>query len=70
MLVEDLISDLSQLPKGTVVYIEADHGQSPEQAGRLSVSFEHDQPYYGDELSWVGLEKTKAHKEVQSVLIS
>lgn len=51
---EDLIKTLKQYPKTARIYVESDHGQSPEQSGAVNVCTEKlkELPYNGDELNW------------------
>jgi len=56
MIVKELINYLKTLPENAIVYIESDHGQTPEQAGSVSISIEEfgtdKPPYYGEDVNW------------------
>ena len=47
---------LSDIPDNAIVYVEADHGQSSEQAHSISASDEYfeynESPYYGEDIGW------------------
>ena len=64
---------LSNIPDNAMIYIEADHGQQSEQAGRILVTdeeFENDKfPYYGEELDWIGIEELYDANNITAVLI-
>jgi len=53
MTVKELKKLLDKYPEDAIVYIEADHGQSPEQAYNVTPS--HSEPIYcGEEMFWDG----------------
>jgi len=64
---------LSNIPDNAIVYVEADHGQSSEQAHSISASdkyFEDDEiPYYGEDISWKDISECDVNL-INAVLIS
>lgn len=77
MTVEELIKLLKQLPKETIIYIEADHGQQPEQANFINVTKSKELPYYGEDLNWDehydesdSIEGIKNNQDIIAILIS
>ncbi len=56
MTVSELKKTLITLPEDAVVYIEAAHGNMPEKAGGIIVSYNPKcivaKAYYGDDLQW------------------
>ena len=74
--VKTLQDMLDKLPEDTVVYVEADHGQLPEQSSGIyfyeSGSQQFVSPYYGDDLDWKDLFETEDDYDfshVKAVLI-
>lgn len=67
MIAKELKELLANCPDDAIVYVEADHGQLPEQAYSLYVcDFQDELPYYGDDL--VFEESTKG--DITAILIS
>jgi len=64
---------LSYIPDNAIVYIEADHGQSPEQAYSISVTNEEftdgELPYYGEDIDWKNISECEKDK-ITAVKIS
>jgi len=52
MKVGELKAMLADMPDDAIVYVEADHSQSAEQAGWFSMSDDIDTPYNGEEMEW------------------
>jgi len=53
MNVEDLLKQLTLIPKTATVYISSDHGQCPEPAGQVYLTEQTGVlPYDGEELEW------------------
>lgn len=57
MTIKELKDIIKDIPEDAVVYIEADHGQSPEQAGIIEVTADIDLPPNGDEVAWRNIGK-------------
>jgi hypothetical protein len=66
MTVGELLKDLKLLPKDAIVYIQSDHGQTPEQANFLNLSDSKELPYYGEDLDW----DYEGTSKVTAILIS
>jgi len=52
MKVGELKVILEGLPDDAKVYVEADHGQSPESAGWFTMTSDADLPYSGENIEW------------------
>jgi len=52
MKVQELKTLLADLPDDAEVYVEADHGQSPEKAGWFATTAASELPHYGEEIEW------------------
>jgi len=71
------ISELKRLlldiPDNATIYIEADHGQSPEQAHSIFVTDEEfadgEYPYYGEDIDWKDISECEKDK-ISAVKIS
>ena len=48
----ELIALLQGVPNDAVIYVESDHGQTPEQAAYISFVRSSNLPFYGDDLPW------------------
>lgn len=55
----ELIEALKNIPDTAIVYVESDHGQTPERVGHIFYTTEQpatypkkELPYYGDNLDW------------------
>jgi len=61
----------SIIPDDATIYVEADHGQSPEQASgvRVCVETHVKMPFYGDDLEWEDVESTTDWSKVTAVKI-
>jgi len=64
---------LSDIPDNAIVYVEADHGQSSEQASRVLVTDEEfndgKTPYYGENIDWVEIDELYDASNITAVLI-
>jgi hypothetical protein len=49
---KELLDALQGIPDDAIIYMEADHGQTPEQAGGVYYTIDADLPYYGDDIYW------------------
>jgi hypothetical protein len=52
LTVKDLKEQLANLPDDALVYVEADHGQLPEQACSLFITDSSQTDHYGDDIAW------------------
>jgi hypothetical protein len=62
MTVKELIKKLKKIPGNVEVYIEADHGQTPEKASSIFVTTETELSYYGDGIDWMNMEDMNLKK--------
>jgi len=72
MTVKELKEILSRIPDDAIIYVEADHGQQPEQADIVYMTneeFEEKAPYYGEDLDWEDVEDIKKFNKITAVLI-
>ena len=75
MTVKELKEMLRNIPDEAIVYIQADHGQTPEQAGYINLTHQEDGlDYYGEYINWNEEEyedaETDGLDEVTAILIS
>jgi hypothetical protein len=68
MTVKELIKILELLPRDAIVYVEADHGQTPEKAHYINFTKCNDLDYYGEDIDWN--EEDLEYEEVTAILIS
>jgi hypothetical protein len=52
MTIKDLKNIIANLPDEAIVYVEADHGQLPEHAGFVDITYDSQLHFYGDEIDW------------------
>ena len=52
MNVGELKEYLENIPDDAKVYVEADHGQSPEPWGYMETTSSSELPYDGEEIAW------------------
>ena len=69
MTIKDLRELIKDLPDTADVYVEADHGQSPEPADGVSICHARKLPYYGDDLPWCPVEESEGSACCTAVLI-
>ena len=63
MIIKELIEKLKQHPEDAMVYIEADHSQTPEQANRVVITGSEELNYYGDDCCWDTVEDWESDGE-------
>lgn len=69
MNVKELMDVLSKCPPEATVYVEADHGQQPEQASSFFISLDDTIEYYGDEMTWQDPDEGIPSASVSAVLV-
>lgn len=54
MTKKELVKLLALYPDGAEIYVESDHGQTPEQAGGISLSKDEQLPYndFDGDMGW------------------
>lgn len=65
----ELIKALEKVNDNATVYVEADHGQLPEQQSSVFVACVNKKEYYLEDIDWVGLdEATDEYLEMANVV--
>jgi len=69
MTKKELIEELSIYPDDAIIYIEADHGQLPEQVDNIFVTKDEELPYTSEDIAWRGLDEVKKIDQVTAIKI-
>lgn len=67
----ELIDIWKGIPSDAVIYTESDHGQQPEQAYGLEVTYDDitKDDYYGEDLHWISIKPSTKLKMVTAIRI-
>ena len=60
MTKKELIKSLDGIPDDAVLYVASDHAMTPERCSDISWTVSETHTYYGDELKWDTVQKTKS----------
>ena len=70
MIVKELKEILGKLPEDATVYVEADHGQTPEQQNYVCVALVNEKEYYLEYCTWIDVEEsTDEYRDKANVVL-